>query len=76
VRKPLVGRVALAGRIIERTGAAAALDRETRAAGMHRRGARAPRFAISHLSCSPPWSAARSTLRWRRRRGQWTIRRC
>jgi hypothetical protein len=48
VRKPLLpGRVALEGRTTERT----------RAAAVHRRGARAPRFAISHLSCSPPWSA-------------------
>jgi hypothetical protein len=41
VRKPLVGRVALEGLTIERTGAAAALGRETRAAAVHRRGARA-----------------------------------
>jgi hypothetical protein len=41
VRKPLVGRVALEGVTIERTGAAAALGRETRADGVHRRGARA-----------------------------------
>jgi hypothetical protein len=41
VRKPLVGRVALEGLTTERTAAAAALGRETRAAGVHRRGARA-----------------------------------
>ena len=33
--------VALEGRTSERTGAAAALGRDTRAAGVHRRGARA-----------------------------------
>jgi len=42
VRKPLVvGRVALEGLTSERTGAAAALGRETRACAVHRSGARA-----------------------------------
>ena len=41
VRKPLVGRAALEGLTIERTAAAAALGHETRAEGVHRRGARA-----------------------------------
>ena len=54
LRKPLVvSRIALEGLIIKRTVAAAARALSSRADGVHRRGARAPRFAISYLSHSP-----------------------
>jgi hypothetical protein len=60
-RKPLVvSRIALEGLIIKRTVAAAARALSFRADGVHRRGARAARFAISYLSCSPPRAAARA----------------
>jgi len=71
LRKPLVvSRIALEGLIIKRTVAAAARALSSRADGVHRRGARAPRFAISYLSGSPARAAARATLRWRKRGGQ------
>src|ERR1700693_853124 len=53
LRKPLVvSRIALEGLIIKRTVAAAVRALSSRADGVHRRAARAPRFAISYLSCS------------------------
>jgi hypothetical protein len=54
LRRMVRSRSALEGLTIERTVAAALRAPNSHAGGVHRRGARAARRAISHLSCAPP----------------------
>jgi hypothetical protein len=71
VRKPLVvGRVALEGLTSERTAAAAALGRGTRAAGVHRRGARA---ALCNQPLKLPTALERGALNAAQTQVQWSV---